>query len=83
MDEREEGILKIALCGKYQEKYSDISTLCKLCGLTDADRKQIEGWKYHGRAADPLILRVIFDYIEEYEKERFDNSYYLYYRNMR
>ena len=77
-NERDAEVLKIALCGKYQGMYSDIETLCKNCGLYEDDIKAVKGWKYHGRQADPLILRVILDYIKENETERFDKSVYLY-----
>jgi hypothetical protein len=81
MDERAEAILKIALCRKYQDTYSDIDTLCGYCGLYEDDIKAVKRWKYHSIAADPLILTVLLDYIQENEKERFDKSVYLYNKN--
>lgn len=80
-DERDAEVLKIALCGKYQGMYSDIETLCKNCGLYEDDIKAVKGWKYHGRQANPLILMLILDYIQENEKERYDNAKYLYNKN--
>lgn len=80
-DERDAEVLKIALCGKYQGMYSDIETLCKNCGLYEDDIKAVKGWKYHGRQANPLILMLILDYIQENEKERYNNAQYLYNKN--
>lgn len=81
MNERDTGILKIALCGKYQSIYSDIETLCKNCGLYEDDIKAVKGWKYHSREANPLILMLILDYIKDNERERYEKSLYLYDRN--
>lgn len=81
MNDKDEAVLKIALCRKYQDTYSDIDTMCMACGLYEDDIKMVKGWKYHGRAANPLILRLLYDYIQDNEYERLEKSLYLYSKN--
>ena len=82
-EETEAEVLKIALCRKYQELYSDLETLCKNCGLYEDEIKEVKAWKYHGRNANPLYLTLLLDYIRDYETERYDKSLYIYHNQIK
>ena len=73
-------ILKIALCGKYQEMYSDIETLCNETGQYDSIA-EVKRWKYHSGELNIAIIDLILDYIRDYETERYDKAVYLYNKN--
>ena len=76
--EAEDQILKIALCRKYQEEYSDLQTVCKNAGLYPAEAEAIRKWKYHGRECYNNETGRLLDYIRWYEPERYDKALTIY-----
>lgn len=73
-----EGVMRIALCHKYQKMYTDIKTLCEKCNIYGDEVKEINRWKYNGGKPNLVNLQVMYDYIKENEEERFKKSMYWY-----
>lgn len=78
--QKEWDILKIALCQKYQENYSDIQTMCLNAGLPQDAAEAVKRWKYHNQQADTYILNTLYDYLVYKERERFLKSLHIYYK---
>ena len=78
--EAEAEIVKIALCRKYQDLYSDIETACRNAGLFPIDAETIKKWKYHGIGNPADEYNALYYYFKESERERFDKSVFIYNR---
>lgn len=76
--EAEAQILKIALCRKYQQDYSDIDTVCKRAGLYPAEAEAIKRWKQHGIGECSNEISRLLAYIEYEEPERYRKALYHY-----
>ena len=79
--EKECEVLKIALCQSYQKQYTDIETLCKNAGLGNGQAEMVKKWKQNGRIIPYYEIKILYDYICYYEKERFIRAVKAYYRN--
>lgn len=76
----EKQILKIALCQSYQQKYTDIDTMCKNAGLAPAQAEEIKQWKQHNKPIDSYVFYTLYDYLISKERERYLKAVYLYYK---
>lgn len=79
--EAEAQILKIALCRKYQQDYSDIDTLCRRAGLYPAEAEAIKRWKQHSIGDCSNEINRLLSYIEYEEPERYRKALYIYNTN--
>lgn len=76
--EAEAAIVKIALCGKYQQIYSTLEEAGERAGLFPDQIEEIKQWKYHGIGQPLGNIDTLFDYFKYYERERYDKAVYLY-----
>lgn len=77
----EAGVLRIALCDKFQKEYTDLYTVCKSAGLYQYETEAIRLWKYHHRGECSNEINRLLGYIQYYEPERFNKSLILYLKN--
>lgn len=77
----EAGVLRIALCDKFQKEYTDLYTVCKSAGLYQSETESIRLWKYHHIGECSNEINRLLDYIQYYEPERFKKSLILYIKN--
>lgn len=77
---KEGQILKIALCQSYQQKYTDLYTMCKNAGLAQGQAEEVKLWKQHNKQIDSYILITLYDYLVYYERERYLKAVYIYYK---
>ena len=76
--EAEAAIVKIALCGKYQQIYSTLEEIGRRAGLYPDQIESVRRWKQHSTGLPLGEIDTLFDYFKSYEKERFDKAVYLY-----
>lgn len=74
----EAAIVKIALCGEYQQMYSTLETACQRAGLYPAEAEAIRRWKYHGIGTPINEIDRLFYYFQYEERERYSKAVYLY-----
>ena len=76
--EAEADIVKIALCGKYQEEYSTLETACRRAGLYPAEAEAIRLWRQHGTGKPTNEIDRLFYYFQYEEPQRYSKAVYFY-----
>ena len=80
-DTSKEGeVLKIALCQSYQQRYTDLKTMCFNAGLTDYQVELVRKWKQHGGQLDSYIFYTLYEHLIYNERERYLKSLCIYYK---
>lgn len=76
--EKEAEVLKIALCQSYQNRYTDLKTMCKNAGLTPFQAEEVRKWKQNGHKLDTYIFYQLYQYLCYDERERFIRAIQIY-----
>lgn len=79
--EAEAAIVKIALCGKYQQMYSTLQGACQRAGLYPIEIQSIKKWKYHNIGNPTNEIDRLFYFFQFEETERYNKAVYLYTNN--